>query len=87
MNDQSGIKTVLLPLSRPGRRLPVRHVRLPCGERARQPDFRPALLLGVADVGVDTMRLDREATATAEVIGAIRAGRTETRAAGRATAG
>jgi hypothetical protein len=33
------------------------------------------------------MRLDREATATAEVIDAIRAGRTTARGAGRAAAG
>jgi hypothetical protein len=40
-----------------------------------------------ADVGVDIMRLDREATATAEVIDAIRTGRRAARDAGRAAAG
>jgi predicted regulator of Ras-like GTPase activity (Roadblock/LC7/MglB family) len=46
-----------------------------------------ALLMVVADVGVDVMRLDREATATAEVIDAIRTGQSRTRDAGRAAAG
>ena len=41
----------------------------------------------VADVGVDIIRLDREATATAEVIDAIRTGRGAIRGAGRAAAG
>jgi predicted regulator of Ras-like GTPase activity (Roadblock/LC7/MglB family) len=46
-----------------------------------------ALLMVVADVGVDAMRLDREATATAEAIDAIRNGGKTTRGAGRAAAG
>lgn len=46
-----------------------------------------ALLMVVADVGVDIMRLDREATATAEVIDGIRTGRGATRGAGRAATG
>lgn len=41
----------------------------------------------VADVGVDVMRLDREATASAEVIDAIRTGQSRSRGAGRAAAG
>ena len=46
-----------------------------------------ALLMVVADVGVDVMRLDREAMATAEAIDSIRAGRAATHGAGRAAAG